>query len=125
MRTIFGVCSLTESRPDRDAFFRMERATKRTGAKRCSTTLSSRFSLRPWRRALLGCCEDSTARQVRADGLGGAPGTELLLAGNCRLDRDILGQFRALPFRSIQATEFYLENTPKTHGYTCRGQATK
>ncbi len=47
------------------------------------------------------------------------------LADGCRLDRDIRGLIAAQPLRSVEAQEFYLEKTPKTHGYLYRGSATK
>jgi ubiquinone/menaquinone biosynthesis C-methylase UbiE len=50
---------------------------------------------------------------------------EMLLAGGCRLDRDIKALVGAQPFRSVAVDEFYLEHAPKTHGYLYRGVATK
>ena len=47
------------------------------------------------------------------------------LAGNCHLDRNIRQLVRQQPFGSIECREFYLEDTPKTHGYLYRGVATK
>jgi hypothetical protein len=47
------------------------------------------------------------------------------LADGCRLDRDIQALVRAQPFSSVEIEEFYLEKTPKTHGYLYRGIATK
>lgn len=50
---------------------------------------------------------------------------EGLLADGCRLTRDIKGLVAGQPFASIQADEFYLEKTPRTHGYLYRGAARK
>lgn len=50
---------------------------------------------------------------------------EGLLADGCRLTRDIKGLVAAQPFASIHADEFYLEQTPRTHGYLYRGAARK
>ena len=50
---------------------------------------------------------------------------QMLLAGGCHLDRDIRALVTAQPFASVQIDEFYLEKTPRTHGYLYRGVATK
>jgi ubiquinone/menaquinone biosynthesis C-methylase UbiE len=50
---------------------------------------------------------------------------EMRLAGGCRLDRNIKALVAAPPFSSVEVEEFYLENTPKTHGSMYRGIARK
>jgi ubiquinone/menaquinone biosynthesis C-methylase UbiE len=50
---------------------------------------------------------------------------EMLLADGCHLDRNIKALVAAQPFSSVEVEEFYLEKTPKTHGYLYRGIATK
>lgn len=50
---------------------------------------------------------------------------EMRLGDGCRLDRDIAGLVAAQPFSSVELELFYLERTPKTHGYLYRGIATK
>lgn len=50
---------------------------------------------------------------------------EMRLAGGCRLDRDVKVLIAAQPYSSVDVQEFYLEKTPKTHGYIYRGVATK
>jgi ubiquinone/menaquinone biosynthesis C-methylase UbiE len=50
---------------------------------------------------------------------------EMRLADGCHLDRNIKGLVAARPFSSIEIEEFYLERTPKTHGYLFRGIGTK
>ncbi len=52
-------------------------------------------------------------------------GLQQALGDGCRLDRDIKGLVTALPFASVQVDEFYLEKSPRTHGYLYRGIATK
>ena len=52
-------------------------------------------------------------------------GLERLLADNCHLDRNIRGLIEQQPFQSVKLAEFYLEKTPKTHGYIYRGEAKK
>jgi ubiquinone/menaquinone biosynthesis C-methylase UbiE len=47
------------------------------------------------------------------------------LAGGCHLDRNMRALITAQPFASVEMDEFYLEKTPKTHGYLYRGIATK
>ena len=50
---------------------------------------------------------------------------EARLADGCRLDRDVPALVAAQPFSSVAVEEFYLERTPRTHGYLYRGIATK
>jgi ubiquinone/menaquinone biosynthesis C-methylase UbiE len=50
---------------------------------------------------------------------------QMRLADGCHLDRDIRALVTASPFASVQMDEFYLEKTPRTHGYLYRGVATK
>ncbi|HEV3260186.1 MAG TPA: class I SAM-dependent methyltransferase [Gemmataceae bacterium] len=50
---------------------------------------------------------------------------QMHLAGGCRLDRNMRELVAAQPFAATQIDEFYLEETPKTHGYIYRGTATK
>jgi ubiquinone/menaquinone biosynthesis C-methylase UbiE len=45
--------------------------------------------------------------------------------GNCHLDRKIRFIIAEQPFESLAANEFYLEQTPRTHGYIYQGLATK
>jgi SAM-dependent methyltransferase len=52
-------------------------------------------------------------------------GLQRTLAEGCHLDRNIQALVRAQPFACVQMDEFYLEKTPKTHGYMYRGTATK
>jgi ubiquinone/menaquinone biosynthesis C-methylase UbiE len=50
---------------------------------------------------------------------------EMRLADGCHLDRNIKELVAARPFVSVEVDEFYLEKTPKTHGYLYRGIAAK
>jgi ubiquinone/menaquinone biosynthesis C-methylase UbiE len=50
---------------------------------------------------------------------------QMRLADGCHLDRDVRALVTAQPYTSVTIDEFYLEKTPKTHGYTYRGRATK
>jgi hypothetical protein len=50
---------------------------------------------------------------------------QMRLANGCHLDRNIRALVTAQPFASVRIDEFYIEKTPKTHGYTYRGVATK
>jgi ubiquinone/menaquinone biosynthesis C-methylase UbiE len=50
---------------------------------------------------------------------------EMRLADGCRLDRNMKELVAGRPFTSVEVEEFYLERTPKTHGYLFRGIATK
>ena len=47
------------------------------------------------------------------------------VAGGCHLDRDMRALVGALPFSSMNIDEFYLEKTPRIHGYMYRGVAIK
>jgi ubiquinone/menaquinone biosynthesis C-methylase UbiE len=80
--------------------------------------------LKPGGRFLLlehGLSPESTVRrwQRRLNGL------QMRLAGGCHLDRDMRALVSAQPFASLEMDEFYMEKTPKTHGYLYRGIATK
>jgi ubiquinone/menaquinone biosynthesis C-methylase UbiE len=50
---------------------------------------------------------------------------QMRLAGGCHLDRDMRALVTAQPFASLEMDEFYIEKTPRTHGYMYRGVATK
>jgi len=50
---------------------------------------------------------------------------ERRLGDGCRLDRNMKALVAEQPFSSVAVDEFYLEHTPKTHGYLYRGAATK
>ena len=50
---------------------------------------------------------------------------EIRLAAGCHLDRNMKALVAAQPFSSVEVEEFYLEWTPKTHGYLYRGMAVK
>ena len=50
---------------------------------------------------------------------------EMRLADGCRLDRNMKALISAQPFSAVDVEEFYLEKTPKTHGYLYRGSARK
>jgi ubiquinone/menaquinone biosynthesis C-methylase UbiE len=50
---------------------------------------------------------------------------QVRLANGCHLDRDMKALVAAQPFASVEVEEFYLERTPRTHGYLYRGVATK
>jgi len=52
-------------------------------------------------------------------------GFQQLLGQNCQLVRNIRELVKQQPFQSVELDEFYLENTPKTHGYMYRGVAIK
>ena len=47
------------------------------------------------------------------------------LANGCHLDRNMKALVAAQPFSSVDVEEFYLERTPKTHGYMYHGIAVK
>jgi ubiquinone/menaquinone biosynthesis C-methylase UbiE len=47
------------------------------------------------------------------------------LADNCNLDRNVRELVSSQPFSSVEASEFYLERTPRTHGYVYQGVAAK
>jgi ubiquinone/menaquinone biosynthesis C-methylase UbiE len=48
-----------------------------------------------------------------------------MLGDNCHLDRDIRQLVTKQPFESVRSDEFYLEKTPRTHGYISQGAAIK
>ena len=50
---------------------------------------------------------------------------EMRLADGCHLDRNMKELIAVRPFSSVQVEEFYLERTPRTHGYLYRGIAGK
>jgi ubiquinone/menaquinone biosynthesis C-methylase UbiE len=50
---------------------------------------------------------------------------EMRLADGCHLDRNMRELIAARPFSSVEVEGFYLERTPRTHGYLYRGIATK
>lgn len=47
------------------------------------------------------------------------------LADGCRLDLDVRGLLASQPFESVEMDNFYMEKTPRTHGYMYRGVAVK
>jgi ubiquinone/menaquinone biosynthesis C-methylase UbiE len=48
-----------------------------------------------------------------------------LVGDNCHLDRNIKQLVGQQPFQTVEIEEFYLEKTPKTHGYLYKGVAMK
>jgi ubiquinone/menaquinone biosynthesis C-methylase UbiE len=50
---------------------------------------------------------------------------QMRLGDGCRLDRNIKEMIVAQPFSSVECSEFYLDRSPKTHGYVYRGLAAK
>jgi len=48
---------------------------------------------------------------------------QMTLAGGCHLDRNIKELIKDQPFSNVEVDEFYLERTPKTHGYLFKGSA--
>lgn len=46
-------------------------------------------------------------------------------ADGCRLDLDVRGLVASQPFASVEMDNFYMEKTPRTHGYMYRGVAVK
>lgn len=52
-------------------------------------------------------------------------GPQQLFGDQCQLVRNIRELVKQQPFRSVELDEFYLEKTPKTHGYIYRGVAIK
>ena len=52
-------------------------------------------------------------------------GLQRRLAGNCHLDREIKALVTSQPFADLEVSEYYLEQTPKTHGYIYQGVARK
>ena len=47
------------------------------------------------------------------------------VADGCTLTLDVSQVINTQPFSSVEVDNFYMENTPKTHGYMYRGVATK
>jgi len=47
------------------------------------------------------------------------------IADGCRLDLDVGGLLASQPFESVEMDHFYMEKTPRTHGYMYRGFAVK
>ena len=45
------------------------------------------------------------------------------LGDNCHLDRNVNDLVREEPFGNVGLDEFYLEQTPRTHGYIYKGMA--
>jgi len=52
-------------------------------------------------------------------------GMQRLCADGCTLTLDLRKLFARIPFHSVAVENFYMEKTPKTHGYIFRGTATK
>jgi ubiquinone/menaquinone biosynthesis C-methylase UbiE len=50
---------------------------------------------------------------------------EMRLGDGCRLDRDMRRIVASQPFSSVRTDNFYMEKSPKTHGYMFMGVATK
>jgi ubiquinone/menaquinone biosynthesis C-methylase UbiE len=50
---------------------------------------------------------------------------QMRLGDGCQLIRDMRELVSAQPFATVSANEFYIDKTPKTHGYTYQGIATK
>ncbi len=50
---------------------------------------------------------------------------EMRLADGCHLDRNMKELVAAQPFSVVEVEEFYLERTPRTHGYLYLGAASK
>jgi ubiquinone/menaquinone biosynthesis C-methylase UbiE len=50
---------------------------------------------------------------------------QMRLGDGCRLDRNMKQLVAAQPYSTVESSEFYLEKSPKTHGYIYRGIATK
>jgi len=50
---------------------------------------------------------------------------QMRLGDGCHLDRDMKSLVASQPFSAVEAEEFYLDRTPKTHGYMYRGIARK
>jgi ubiquinone/menaquinone biosynthesis C-methylase UbiE len=50
---------------------------------------------------------------------------QVRLANGCHLDRDVKALVAAQPFAPVEVEGFYLERTPRTHGFLYRGVATK
>ena len=45
------------------------------------------------------------------------------LGDNCRLDRKVRELVRKEPYENVRLDEFYMEQTPPTHGYIYKGMA--
>lgn len=52
-------------------------------------------------------------------------GLQKWFADGCRLNRDMRALIGAQPYSSIEIENFYLESSPRTHGYIYRGTAMK
>jgi ubiquinone/menaquinone biosynthesis C-methylase UbiE len=52
-------------------------------------------------------------------------GLQKRLADGCHLDRNMKELVAGQPFSSVEVESFYLERTPRTHGYLYRGIATR
>ena len=52
-------------------------------------------------------------------------GCQRLFAAGCSLTLDVANVLGTQPFAALSMDNFYLEQTPKTHGYMYRGKATK
>jgi hypothetical protein len=52
-------------------------------------------------------------------------GIQMRLGDGCHLDRNMRELLATEPFSSVEIEEFYLEKTPRTHGYLYRGSAGK
>jgi ubiquinone/menaquinone biosynthesis C-methylase UbiE len=52
-------------------------------------------------------------------------GVQRLLGDNCHLTRDVRELVGRRPYREASIEEFYMEKTPRTHGYVYLGTATK
>ena len=52
-------------------------------------------------------------------------GIQRMFADGCRLDLDVRALFDTQPFASVEVDNFYMEETPRTHGYMYRGVAVK
>jgi ubiquinone/menaquinone biosynthesis C-methylase UbiE len=50
---------------------------------------------------------------------------QMQLADGCRLDRDMRALIAVQPFSSIEIENFYMEKSPRSHGYLYRGIAKK
>jgi ubiquinone/menaquinone biosynthesis C-methylase UbiE len=50
---------------------------------------------------------------------------QVRLANGCHLDRNMKALVAVQPFASVEVEEFYLERTPRTHGYLYRGMAVR
>jgi SAM-dependent methyltransferase len=50
---------------------------------------------------------------------------QVRFANGCHLDRNMKALVVAQPFASVEVQEFFLERTPKTHGYLYQGTAVK